>query len=366
MKSAYSCMLAICFCVLSLIASARAQQTSQAGQVAIDSARGRDHEGLGLFDTDALLELTLKGNLKAFLKDKGENRSYHPATLAYFAEDSATVSLDLKVKTRGIFRRKYGDCDVPPLMLNFKKKQVEQTLFANQDKLKLVTHCRKKQKLYEQYLLQEYFAYRVYNLLTDRSLRVRLARMTYQDSTGKPDPFTEFAFLIEDEEAMAKRNKGIVMATEGKNVQQLWIDAEHMVLVAVYQYMIGNADWSVPGPHNIALIQVEGISDPIAVPYDFDFAGVVNAHYATPPPQLGIKTVRERIYRGFCRPEVDLLSIFARFNQRREAIYALYLNNSFLDQKQIKNTLRYFDEFYEIINDPKKIKWAFLEACRKD
>jgi len=365
MKSAYRCMLAICFCVLNLIASARAQEALQPGQVSSDSARGRDHDGLGLFDTDDPLELTLKADLKPLLKDRGENRSYHSATLTYFAEDSATVSLDIKAKTRGIFRRKFGNCDVPPLMLNFKKKQVEQTLFANQDKVKLVTHCRNKQKTYEQYLLQEYLAYRVYNLLTDKSFRVRLARMTYQDSTGKRGPFTEFAFLIEDEEIMAKRNKGIVVDTQGKTVQQRSIDAEHMVLVAVYQYMIGNTDWSLPGLHNIALIQLEGISDPIAVPYDFDFSGLVNAHYAIPAAQVSIKTVRERIYRGFCRPEVDLMSILARFNQQREAIYALYQNNAFLDRKQIKNTLSYFDEFYEIINNPKKIKWAILDACRK-
>jgi hypothetical protein len=365
MKSACSCLLAICFCVSNLMASARAQEASQPGQVASDSAQGRDHDGLGLFDTDEPLELTLKADLKPLLKDRGETRSYHSATLTYIAEDSAIVSLDIKARVRGIFRRKFGNCDVPPLMLNFKKKQVEKTIFANQDKVKLVTHCRNKNKTYEQYLLQEYLAYRVYNLLTERSFRVRLARMTYEDSTGKRDPFTEFAFLIEDEEAMTKRNNGSVVDPQGRTVQQRSIDAEHMVLVAVYQYMIGNTDWSLPGLHNIALMQVKGIPDPVAVPYDFDFSGVVNAHYAIPAAQTNITTVRQRAYRGFCRPEADLMSILARFSQQREAIYALYQNNPFLDQKQIKSTLSYFDDFYEVVNNPKKVKREFLDGCRK-
>ncbi len=364
MKNAHNYLLAICFCALNVTALARAPQASQEAQVSSESARSRDHESRGLFETDEVLELTLKTDIKALLRDRGDERSYHSGALTYFAEDSAAVILDIKAKTRGIYRRKFGDCDVPPLMLNFKKKQVENTIFEKQDKLKLVTHCRNKQKSYQQYLLQEYLAYRVYNLLTERSLRVRLARMTYEDSTGKRSPFTEFAFLIEDEEAMAKRNNGRVVDTQGRMAQQRSIDAEHMVLVAVFQYMIGNTDWSLPGLHNIALIQVKGMFDPIAVPYDFDFAGVVNAHYAIPAAQTNLTTVRQRAYRGFCRPEADMMSILARFNQQREAIYALYQNNAFLDQKQIKNTLSYFDDFYEVINNPKKVKREFLDACR--
>ena len=351
----------ICFCVSSLMASARAQPASLFN----DSTHSSDQPVSGLFESDDLLELTLTTDLKALLKDRGQESPYRPATLTYLAEDSTTVSLDIQVKTRGQFRLKRSNCDFPPLRLNFKKKQVEHTVFANQDKLKLVTHCRSNRKQYEQYVLQEYLAYRLYNLLTDKSFRVRLARITYQDSLNNRDPLTAFAFLIEDEEAMAKRNQAIIM--EAGRIHSKFMEAEHMVLLAVYQYLIGNTDWSIPALHNVVLIQqVQGESAPLAVPYDFDYSGVVNAHYAIPPAQLDLSSVRERRYRGFCRPEAELAPAFAFFNQQQEAIYALYQNNSFLEQKQIKSTLAYFDEFYETINNPKKVKWEFLENCRRE
>jgi len=363
LDSATRRILAIGLCITILIPVTRAQQALQPDPVHQDSTGIATQTVPGLFDAHDLLELTLKANFDTIFKDRGNDRTYHPATLTFLAEESSFVSLDIKIKTRGKTRLRTGNCDFPPLRLNFKKKQVEHTLFANQDKLKLVTHCRTQRQAYEQYLLQEYLAYRVYNLLTDMSFRVRLARITYQDSAGRREPVTRLAFLIEDQEAMVKRNGAISM--EGKKAHQKWMDAEHMVLLAVYQYMIGNTDWSVAGLHNIKLIQqVSGIPSPIAVPYDFDYAGVVNAPYAIPAAELGMENVRERLYRGFCRPEVKWPPIFALFNQQREAIYALYQNQPLLDEKQIKSTLEYFDEFYKIINNPRKVKWEILRVCR--
>lgn len=349
---------AICFPVLCGHASIPAQP--QSSFIASHPSR----EIQRVFESDSLLDLTLKVNLAELLKDRGEERPEHPGTITYFAADSTPVALDVKVRTRGNFRLKPGNCDFPPLRLNFKKKQVENTLFANQDKLKLVTHCRNR-KPYEQYLLQEYLAYRIYNLLTDKSLRVRLARITYQDSLEKREAITAFAFLIEDEDALAQRHEAIVM--EGGRIHSNLMEAEHMALLSVFQYLIGNTDWSVGALHNIVVMQpVKGDVPPFAVPYDFDYSGVVNARYAVPPPELGLRSVRERRYRGFCRSAEELAPIFARFNQRREAIYALYRNHPFLEQKQIESTLAYFDEFYETINNPQKVKWEFLESCRRE
>src|SRR5438034_957365 len=161
----------------------------------------------GLFGPDEPLALTLTTNLKAVMKDRGSQSPYHAATLSYADPDGAPVSLAIRVKTRGLFRLKPTTCQFPPLMLHFPKKQAAHTVFASQEKLKLVTHCQNRRDEYEQYVVEEYLIYRMYNLLTERSLRVRLTRMTYADSGGRDAPLTKYGFLLEDDREMAARSR---------------------------------------------------------------------------------------------------------------------------------------------------------------
>ena len=64
-----------------------------------------------------------------------------------------------------------------------------------------------------------------------------------------------------------------------------------MTRVALFEYMIGNLDWSVPVRHNIKLIVPKEDSNAIAfpVPYDFDYSGLVKTDYAIPPPELELR-----------------------------------------------------------------------------
>ncbi len=318
-----------------------------------------------VFESHEILNLRLATDLKTTLKDIGkdhndfefEGEGLHPATLSYSDAEGNPVSLDIEVSTRGHFRRHPKNCNFPPLRLHFKPEQSGETVFESQHKLKLVTHCRDNKDEYEQYVLLEYLVYRSYMLLTDKGFRVRLARTTYVDTEGKRDSLTTYSFLIEDDDRMAARNGASVLDSVG--VHQADTDDEYGTLVALFQYFIGQADWKVSALHNIKLLQA-GSSLPIMVPFDFDFAGAVDAKYANPPEELDIQSVRERVFISPCRTTYDLNRVFGLFNDRKDAIYTLYTDQEGLDQKQVKRTHVYFDRFYKRINDPKDARRVFL------
>ena len=313
-----------------------------------------------LFATPEPLVFTLDTDLRRLLRDRGANRVEHGATLRYVAESGDTVSLDVDLRTRGIFRLKH--CAFPPLRLDFPESRVHGTAFAGQDKLKLVTHCRSSRSPYEQNVIQEYLLYRIFSVLTERSFRARLARVTYRDTTGHDEPLTRYAVLLEAEDDLARRLGATVVTSA--SVHDLLIEPEDGALVAVFQYLIGNTDWSIWGLHNIMIVRDTG-GPLFAIPYDFDFAGVISAPYATPPPQLPIRSVRERLYRGFCQPDTVLLSVLARFRAAKDSIYALYRSVPDLSARDARQALDYFDAFYRTINDPAAVRREFVRGCRR-
>ena len=332
--------------VLCAALRAPAQQDSQ-------PARAR------LFDAPKALSLTLTADFNALSKDRGESKQEHAGMLAFVGPAGDSVALDVRLRTRGHFRLQRRICDFPPLKLSFDKQQVKHTVFARQGGLKLVVHCQDRDS-YEQNLLQEYILYRVFNLITEKSFRARLTRATYLDRSGKAKPVTRYAFFIEDDDAMARRAGAKVL--EQKGLSQLDTDVEQTGLVAMFEYLIGNTDFSYAALHNIVLIR-DSAGTVFAVPYDFDWSGVVSASYAVPDSRLGIKSVRERLYRGYCRTPEQLGPTIARFDDRKDSIYALFRSQEGLDPKHAEQTLRYFDEFYRTINDPRAANREFVRNC---
>jgi len=311
-----------------------------------------------LFASDDILHVKVVADFKAIQKDRGDTPSYHEALLTYVDNQGDSVQLPVKIRVRGNFRRNSANCNLPPLLLNFPEKKTDKTLFKNQDKLKLVTRCR-----FEEYVPQEYMVYKLYNLLTDYSFRARLAQITYEDAAGKRKAETSQGFIIEDEEALANRHRTAIRSKETKTSMAL-TNREGMATVAVLEYMIGNTDWSVPYQHNIKLLeQASGLPMPVA--YDFDHAGIVEASYATPAPELNLHTTRERLYRGLAYPEDVFQKVFENFNRAKPQIYALYEGNPNLNPAYVKRTLKYFDDFYKLINSPGAAKSAFMSKQSK-
>ncbi len=342
--------------------------STNAAQIVVDSISPEDSaqaENAPLFQSYEPLELTLEGNLKELKKDRSDDADEHPANFMFPDPDGGLVTMPVKLRTRGNWRRQKRNCNFPNFRLNLPKGKVGNTVFDGQDKLKVVTPCRDNRDDYQQYILQEYLAYRIYNLLTDVSLRVRLAHMTYIDTAGDPDTLTKYVFLIEHVDQLAARHRMTLLDMQG--IHHEMVDQDLMTLTLVYQYLIGNTDWSVSGLHNTMLL-VDEEQIPIAIPFDFDWTGVVNPRYGSPPPHLGIRTLRDRLWRGYCQPEeitwAELAPVFELVSERKDAIYALFTDQEGLDEKRLKDTHKYLDAFYETINDRRKVRREFIDTCR--
>lgn len=312
-----------------------------------------------LFTSEEPLELTIATDLKPFVRTRERNSPLKAGTLTFKDSAGADQTLSIQLGTRGNFRLMARNCSFPPTRLVF-DSTVKKTIFAGQKRLKLVTRCQKSEE-FDQYILQEYNLYRVYNQLTPYSFHARLARVTFTDTQKKEEPVQMWAFMIEDNSDMAKRNASVMLNQKGA----LWddVDPELLRTLSLFEYLIGNTDWSVGGLHNIELIR-DGAMNIRTVAYDLDWSGVISARYARPDPKLPIRTVRERLHRGPCMSEADLATTAALFTARKDAIYALYTDLKPLDPNVAKRNLEYFDDFYKTLADKRRAKREILEQCQ--
>ncbi len=319
-----------------------------------------------LFSDNSLLEITITAPISTLMRERSKEED-SIGQLTYEDKESGTVILDVGIRARGRFRRTRDVCSFTPLRLNFKKKTTRKTLFTRTDKVKLVTHCRDKSERYSQGVLKEYLAYRILNTMTDKSFRVRLLQVRYIDSESKKRDRVEFGFLIEPDKALAKRLGMKVMGIRATSFNAL--DARHANLTSVFQYLIGNTDFSpirgVKGEtccHNHVLIGGE-TGDRLSVPYDFDMSGFVNAAYAVPNPQFRIRSVRTRLYRGRCVNNEHLDDTLNAYQDRKQDIYQLVNGFENLTNKTRKQLIRYIDNFYATVDDPKQLNSRLRKRC---
>ena len=314
-----------------------------------------------LFYSEEVLKFTIESDFRSLIKRKYKGE-YQPAVFRYYLNDSIVVTRNIKIKPRGNVRR--STCYFPPIMLNFKKGDAFMEQFQEFDKIKMVMDC-KRGSAYEQYLLSEYYAYKLYNLITDYSFRVRLFEFTMIDSNDKLKSLQSFAYLIENEKQLAERHNSLPF--EIKNIRDRYTNLETLANGYLFQYLIGNTDWSIPAMHNVKMIKSKDplIQSPHFIPYDFDYAGIVNTPYAVPDELLGIESVRERVYRGVCIDEKYLAEAAVRYIENKDKVYDLYNSSSYLDKRTLQSTISYLDEFYEIIENEFRFKRSILENCRQ-
>jgi hypothetical protein len=304
-----------------------------------------------LFKSHEVVALTLRAPFGDIFQHRGDESEEYAGVVVVRGRSTEKGTVEVGVRTRGHSRLMKRICRFPPLRLDFPRSRVVGSLFEGQDKLKLVTHCQDDREDYEQYVLLEYLIYRIYNTLTPLSFRVRLARITYEDSEGDRDTVTRYGFLIEHEEAVAERTGWSYLVAP--QVPPDMTDPQNLALVGVFQYMIGNPDWSAfqsgPGTseccHNTKPIGTP-VGPVFTLPYDFDISGLLNTRYADRLfsgnlEKLGLRNVRQRRFRGLCRSAPLWPGIFRRFNERRAEI----------------------GDFYEVINDEDRVRREFERHC---
>jgi len=314
-----------------------------------------------LFASDEPLEVTIEADFKKLVATKdAEEPYYDTARLTLTGMNSGQSEFSIKVRARG-YSRRVSLCDFPPLLLDFKKDDVSGTVFEGQNKLKLVTYCKDMDR-YQEYVFHEYLIYKVYNILTDTSLRVRLTHINYIDRSRDRSVAENYGFLIEDIDELAERLGG----EETDRLVPIHDLCDHTALdrFTIFQYMISNVDWNIGQPmsHNVKLIII-GDSQPIPIPYDFDFCGMINTSYAAAPPNLPIQSVRQRFFRGFCRKKGEYEKTIQIFIDHKDEIYKLYGEFPYLSESVKKTALKFYDQFYDVITNPKKIQREINEAC---
>ncbi len=311
----------------------------------------------GLFDSEDVFQLTLKGNIRDLLNDRTGEAKNFPLVLSYKNDDSSDISLPVDVKTRGNFRRLRENCDLPPLLLQFSIGDAQRSsIFSEQDKLKLVMPCMR-----DEFVIREWLVYKIYNLFTPYSFRARLVKVKLEDPKSKKNRDAFYGILLEEEKQMAKRNHMILVE---RKLQPQQVQRDIFLTMAVFEYLIGNTDWSVQYLQNVKLLAADSLSSVLTVPYDFDHAGIVNAPYAKPAEELLMSSVRQRRYRGYCIKDLKTFGgVIEKFNSLKNELYSIYDSCPLLDQKYIKSTKQYLDEFYKTINDTKAWQKDFSYPC---
>lgn len=318
-----------------------------------------------LFLDDEPLTLRLEAPLRTVFADR-DDPEFQPARIEVANAGGAPLAVDLRVRVRG--KSRTAACDFPPLLLNFPRNQPAGSPFAGEDRLKLVTHCLANAQ-HEQHVVLERQIYLALNLLTASSLRIRPVEMTYFDTDRGRETADRIGFLIEDEEQFAARSGLAVVSTE--RVDRALYEPRALALLDVFQYFIGNTDWSATdGPdgesccHNVVpYARPDGVLLP--VPYDFDAAGIVESPYAYPSALLPIRSVRERLYRGRCRDLSELEPVFASFTAQRDALTALFTEQAGIPERRAARARQYVDQFYAVLANEGQAEREFRRNCAR-
>jgi len=318
-----------------------------------------------LFASQETLEVEIEGPFAMLSRERSDEEETD-GKFRFTAEDGSAVEFDILIRARGNLRRNPDICKFPPIRLNFKKSQTDETLFHKQDKLKLVTHCQNNSSRYDQAVISEYLAYRAFNVLTDYSYRVRLLKMKYV-FTDRDTELETYGILIEHDDRLGKRINGEPVAVERVAVSA--IRSADLNLASVFQYFVGNTDFSprATAPdeeccHNQALFTSED-GPYYTIPYDFDQTGIVDAKHAAPNPRFGIRNVRVRVYRGRCENNDQLEATFQKFRDHRGDFEALINNQFELAPGTQDNLLEYVESFYDTIDKPRRAEYRIVTKC---
>ncbi|MCB9000560.1 MAG: hypothetical protein H6537_01110 [Bacteroidales bacterium] len=315
-----------------------------------------------IFSDSSTLQMTLEYPFDELNSDIGQYPAYHSVILRYVDGEGRIFTINAEAKARGLFRKKASNCSQPPLLIKFQEVEVVGTIFQNLEKVKLVVPCMHSD-YYNQLVVKEYLVYKLYNLITPYSYRVRLVNLKLVDEFSNKS-YTAYAFLIEPKELLAQRLNGVIL--NKKNYHPNACNKERTTIMSLFQLMVGHTDWSIKALHNITLLEPEPYAPPIPIPYDFDFCGFVNAPYALPAEHLPINSVKERYFNGYCRTKEEFYSAFGLFFDKRQEMLSIIDSSIELNKKQKREVKKYIEGFYKILNNPNLVKSKILKACRTD
>jgi hypothetical protein len=357
MKKGFFFQVSIVTLVISLLTGQNNYSLAQTANA--DSSK----KSFRLFEDDKIVEITLRFDLTTYMRSKPKDE-YLKANITIHLSKTDSINKDIGLKTRGIFRNQY--CAFAPIELNIKKAGFGYSDLDKISKLKMVPQCSFN-KINEDYVLREYIAYKLFNVMTDTSFRVRLLTVNYIDTQKKRKPIKQYAFFIEPAEMLAARTN--CSQVKLKTLNQKSIVPKIMDRLAIFNFMIGNYDWSVPGQHNVSVIKPLSF-DPlgglgIAIPHDFDWTGLVNPSYAIPTEEIGIENVRERKFFGICRTKEVYKQELNVFLEKRNEFYKVINEFSYVTNQVKKDMTGYLDGFFnQLVGKKDLLIYNLLNTCK--
>jgi hypothetical protein len=302
-----------------------------------------------LFDSTHCIYFTLTFNFDSLYKGGQSEVKEYPAILGFSTDNIPLTTIPVGISKRGHFRKNTDNCTFPPLRLHFKNNSVKGTLFEGLKKLKIVTHCQNKDTLFDQYILLEYYLYRIYNILTERSFKVRLVRCFYTDSKCFYPNIKRWGILLENPKDLAYRINGEIL-----DVRYLTPKATNLyyyALMRLFQNMIINRDWSIGLLHNIELVGMYPDFLPVPIPFDFDMAGLIHIPYNSPSVAFkkDEKPVREFPIKKV--PRKAMKKALEKVKHEKKPILALFEHDSFLTDSIRNRVIESIKEFYKNIEN---------------
>jgi hypothetical protein len=304
----------------------------------------------------AVSEITLTADFTELYARRKEEFQVD-AVFSWQNERGEEKTMDLQLELRGKNRRR--TCEYPPIRLNFDKDRLEEHGFGRRgDKLKLVAPCN-MEEMSDQYVLKEYWTYRLYNRMTPNSFQVQLLSIRFIDThNAERDTVMKVGFVIESGEELAHRLGGEEKDLWGATPEQ--IDPESYRQTVLFQFMIGNDDWDLSMNRNIAFIQVNGSERPLVVPYDFDFAGLVNPSYAKPNLNYGARSVTDRVPIGRFDSRESLRALCDEWLLLRKEVIKEYKDCSFLSDASKREMTQYLNESFALLRNNKEMERLFF------
>jgi len=317
---------------------------------------------LSIFEDDSPMKLTLKYDITSFIKNKLKGE-YLDAEL-HIEYKNYVANKNIRLKARGNNRRE--TCFFPPIYLNFKTDTIKNTELKGLNKIKLVTHCSTS-KTYSAYLLKEYLVYKLYNILTNNSFRVKLLDIDYVDTGKKQRNYEKQGILIEPVELLTKRTNSIEI--DGTLIRENNVIEEEADVLALFQFMIANTDWRIKSGHNTKYIKVLDhlVERVTPVPYDFDYSGFVDTHYSFPQSWTSIEDVKEREYLGYCRnSDAEYLKTINLFIEKKDEIFKTIESFEQLPERDRNDLLDFVKSFYDLTDRPETLISKLKTECRTD
>lgn len=298
------------------------------------------------FANDDIVNVTIETNITDLIENRKRDE-YLPATMKWKDASGIWNTFEVGVMPRGKFRRRI--CDFPPVKIKLSKDELKASGFAKYNKLKLVTHCIDDKNEGNSNLLREYLAYKMYNELTDNSFRVQLVKITYIDNVGDYGKETRYGFIIESKKELSNRLGG-KEAKDCFNPDPSTIVNKDLGIASVFQYMIGNGDWDIPMNKNITMVKLNNSSKLVPVPYDFDFAGIVNADYAIPNPNYGLISTQDRVYLGTELNNNQMRATLEYFQSKRKDLNKVIKSIKPLKYDDEQEIYAFMNQFYQEVD----------------